>query len=171
MERWAPIPGYSGYEVSDCGRVRSLDRSIVRKDGASQRVRGRVLAQQTPGFYKYLSVCLHNEDGEKRFTVHRLVAAAFLTPDSTRPFVNHKDGSKVNNHFSNLEWSTKSENTLHSFNVIGREPPKPRKPVVVGGVRYPSILAAATAFGVSPGHVHSALSKGHRCKGMEVVYG
>lgn len=46
---------------------------------------------------------------------HRLVALAFIKNELGKKYVNHKDGVKSNNHYSNLEWVTPSENILHSY--------------------------------------------------------
>lgn len=47
--------------------------------------------------------------------VHRIVALAFIPKIDNKYYVNHKDGNKLNNNADNLEWCTKSENTIHSF--------------------------------------------------------
>jgi hypothetical protein len=61
---------------------------------------------------------------DKCYLAHRLVALAFVeNPDPVnKKFVNHKDGVKANNHYTNLEWVTKSENELHSIMVLGKKP-------------------------------------------------
>jgi len=60
---------------------------------------------------------------DKLYLLHRIVATAFCdNPDPvTKKFVNHKDGNKLNNHATNLEWVTKSENELHSVRVLGNK--------------------------------------------------
>lgn len=60
---------------------------------------------------------------DRCYLAHRLVALAFCenANPTTKIFVNHKDGNKLNNHYTNLEWVTKSENELHSIWVLGNK--------------------------------------------------
>jgi hypothetical protein len=77
-EQWRPIAGYEGfYEVSDRGRVRSLDRVVVRRDGAKYPVQGRILrpSRHPPSWVVTVSLA---RGGHKRDRcVHKLVQAAF----------------------------------------------------------------------------------------------
>jgi predicted XRE-type DNA-binding protein len=103
-EIWKSIEGYEDtYEVSNLGRVKSLTR-VIEKFLNPNIVKG------------YLQVGLFNGSGvQKKYLVHRLVAKAFLGNLEQKPHVNHKDGVKSNNLFSNLEWCTASENVQHAY--------------------------------------------------------
>ena len=104
-ESWSKIPFFRGYEVSRCGRVRSLRRSkpkILR------------LATTTSG---YLRVSMRRGKQSRNRMVHRLVAQAFLTPCEGKTHVNHKDGNKQNNNVDNLEWVTNSDNVKHAWRI------------------------------------------------------
>lgn len=119
-ERWRWINGYEGkYLVSNLGRVFSAPSSV--------HLDGYVL-KQSVGRNGYLTVHLRKQGGEKRISVHRLVAEAFLPNVDGKPEVNHKDGDKQNNCVDNLEWVTTSENKTHSIRVLGNPKP-PRKTI------------------------------------------
>ncbi len=60
----------------------------------------------------------------KRIAVHRIVLISFKGYEHGKPWVNHKDGNKNNNHLDNLEWTTISENIIHSYEKLGRKMPK-----------------------------------------------
>lgn len=114
IEIWKPIEGFPNYEVSNFGRI------INNKSG-------RILCENPKHENRYRVVFL-NHNGEIMGTgIHRLVALAFIPNPQNKPVVNHKDGVKYNNHHSNLEWATHSENSLHSAHVLH---PRPKKKVI-----------------------------------------
>ena len=108
VEVWRSVMGYMDlYEVSNLGRVRSLDRDCVQvfHNGRvqSRRIKGCILRFETNNT-GYLAVQLLNSGKRKRFLVHRLVAEAFVPNPNNLPEVNHKDECKTNNCADNLEW-------------------------------------------------------------------
>lgn len=100
---WRCVAGASFYQVSSCGRIRSFS---PRKSGKE--------VVQSENRQGYKCIRLVTDSGERKsFRVHRLVAAAFLGGCDLP--VNHIDGDKANNHFSNLEYVTARQNTNHRY--------------------------------------------------------
>lgn len=107
MEKWRDIEGYEGvYQVSNQGRVKSLPRNGTIK---SERILRP--AANHAGYYNVLFSFNHLR---KHFSVHRLVAKAFIPNPENKPQINHIDGNKTNNTDSNLEWVTSKENMQHA---------------------------------------------------------
>lgn len=127
-ERWIPVKGYeSFYEVSDIGRVRSVahvDVTPYFKNGRRIRARIRKTVILPTG---YEQVQFRVTKIWKNFSVHRLVAIAFIPNPKNLAEVNHKDGNGLNNRLENLEWVTRSENHLHAYRVLGRKVPSEGK--------------------------------------------
>ena len=117
-EIWKDIKGYEGYyQVSNLGRVKSLERYIEvhRQDGDRMQYQPEVIMSQIVNFCGYLIICLRKpREKRKKFMVHRLVAQAFIPNPKNKEQVNHIDGNKQNNCVDNLEWATPSENMLHA---------------------------------------------------------
>lgn len=110
-EKWKDINGYEGfYQISNNGRVRSWRFKSGKK---GRREKPFIKSQwTTPNGYRFVGLW---RDGHRKSTsVHKLVAMHFIPNPKRKPQVNHKDGVKSNNHVSNLEWVTCSENILHS---------------------------------------------------------
>lgn len=106
-EIWKAIKDYEGkYEVSNLGRVKSLERT----SRLNRKIKERILAprEHTGG---YLRVQLSRKD----FYIHRLVAETFIPNPENKSQVNHIDGNKRNNRVDNLEWNTPLENNLHAI--------------------------------------------------------
>ena len=109
-EIWRDIEGYKGlYQVSNMGRVRSLDRWITYKDGREALFKGKILHLNcnTSG---YLEVNLCKQSKGKMIGVHRLVAQSFIDNVDNLPEVDHIDGDKTNNNVTNLRWVTHLDN-------------------------------------------------------------
>lgn len=110
-EIWKDIPNFEGlYQVSNLGNVRVLDRyvnSAIRNNDKVKR-KGKILKQYNKR--GYLQVSLIKNYKRYYFTVHRLVAMAFLPNPDNLPQINHKDENPLNNNLSNLEWCTAKYN-------------------------------------------------------------
>lgn len=110
-ENWLPIPGWEGfYEVSDMGRVRSVDRMVANAVSTYLR-RGCVLrANSTQG--GYLTVMLWRNSQSQRFTIHKLVLTTFVGPRPLGYEGCHGPGGQRDNSLANLRWDTVSANKL-----------------------------------------------------------
>lgn len=118
MEVWKSIEGAPFYEVSNLGRVRSIDREVTvspkGKTPYTSVKKGRVLRLST-NKYGYYTVSFYLHTGkEVTKTVHRLVAEAFIPNPENKPTVNHIDGDIKNNKVDNLEWATMMEQMIHA---------------------------------------------------------
>jgi len=124
-ESWKPVTDWEGiYEVSDFGRVRrvaprpdwkgtntKVDTRYGRRRFGSSPM--RVLNPMLKSGYQ--QVCLSRGTGTvKWFTVHALVAAAFIGPRPKGLSINHKDGNKANNRLENLEYLSYRNQQLHA---------------------------------------------------------
>ena len=113
-EIWKDVVGYEGlYQVSNHGRVKSLEHFVPSIGGAIRKSPSKILTNCFDN--NYYHVTLYKGGRKKIFLVHRLVAEAFIPNPNNLPQVNHKDGNKLNNNATNLEWCSAQDNILHAF--------------------------------------------------------
>ncbi len=97
------IKGYTKYLIYNNGQIYSKKRKIYLKPSISN------------GYYR---IALSNDNSIiTNQQIHILVAKYFCDNFDNKPIVNHQDGNKLNNHYTNLEWVTHSENTKHAYNI------------------------------------------------------
>ena len=158
MEIWKTSIKYKDYEVSTFGNIK-------------RKKTGKILAQ-TKDSRGYPSVTIFDKYGQHTKNVHKIVAETFIPNPEKKLTVNHKDGNKSNNHISNLEWNTLSENIKHAYkNGLKRRPdncgsPKRRIRIVETGEEFDSIGDCARAIKGDQAHISNCLSgKYHTHKG------
>lgn len=119
-EQWKPVPGWSNYEVSDLGRVRS--KPVYRKAGRAgwRWSNGKILKAT---LYNYrVTVSLHNESGDQWTAgVATLVLRAFVRPPNEDEVARHyNDPDPTNCRLSNLRWGTQAENVADEQKHYGK---------------------------------------------------
>lgn len=115
-EIFKEIPGYKNYKISNLGNVLATSRRI------------HVVMKLRRGNSGYYQVNLFSGKKARTFLIHRLVAMRFVDGYSEGLEVNHIDGNKLNNCFTNLEWVTKKQNKQHAIktglvNFVGENHP------------------------------------------------
>ena len=148
---WKDVQGLEDrYGVSSDGLVRSKPRILVP-------------AATKKGGHLYVNI------GGRKVYVHRLVAAAFIENPDDAPVVNHKNGDPKDNRAENLEWATYGENIAHGYRHNGRLHYSNIRVAFENedgcGCVYPSMAAAARAFGVTRGAIRAAILSGGTCCG------
>ena len=117
MEVWKDVVGYEGiYEVSNFGRVKSLERYEPCRNGHLCFRKEKILKGQISQ-YGYRRFQLRKNGKVFSTSSHRLVANSFICNTDNKPFVNHIDGDRLNNTVDNLEWVTHSENMKHAVEI------------------------------------------------------
>lgn len=111
-EIWKEIPGIFGYEASSFGRIRSIDRQVIHKNGRAFKIKGKIITPRlhNRGYLRF-------SNGFKRdFYIHRAICLAFYGEPNFygRSEVNHKNGIKTDNRVNNLEWVTPKQHRQHS---------------------------------------------------------
>lgn len=103
MEIWKPIKDFENiYEVSNLGRIKSFKNYKI----------SFLIGSSSGDGYRAITLCGNKN---KRIYIHRLVALHFIENLENKIEVNHINGIKDDNRVENLEWCTKSENSIHAL--------------------------------------------------------
>lgn len=151
---WKDIDGYKyRYQVSETGEVRKIYKGSVKPMKGGTYSNG----------YKFVSLSVHTRLYRNE-SIHRLVATAFVPNPKHLPYVNHIDGNKQNNVYSNLEWCTQSENLEHAVRIgLVESQCKIRRKVTVTGhdhkYVFDSMLDCASFFGFNKGWLSGRLRR------------
>jgi len=114
-EIWKNVVGYEWlYMVSNLGRVKSINRLTMYREGRVGLTKEKILSQHSH-YNGYLLVTLSKDGMRCKYLVHRLMALAFLPNPDNKPCINHINGVKADNRIENFEWCTQKENVRHYF--------------------------------------------------------
>lgn len=164
METYKSIEGFDGYEISNKGNVKSLEKDLVRKSKLGKEyiyhAKEKILKCKTDkDGYKLVNIF---KDG-KSYTlkIHRIVAEAFIPNPNNYPIINHKDENPANNSVENLEWCNNSYNQLYGECGYKKALKKGKALIAYkNGVevgRYISSYDAANTLGCSSGNIRAML--------------
>ena len=184
-EVFKPVTGFEDrYEVSNLGNVKSLRYRGI--DGNEAILSNRwVTTDRNNGRYATVRLMDSRSEKDEQYRVHRLVAKEFVPNPEGKSEVNHTDGDTENNHASNLEWCTRSENQKHAIENGLAEPPESPNPKN-SGEKYgwenddgrvfygtPSELHREYPDGPGMSHLYKVVNEDYpsnkSCKGWRVV--
>lgn len=158
-EIWKDVIGYEGfYQVSNQGRLRSVERIVPREYRGPVKVKEKIINwHKIKGGYFQVGLSKDGK-GQKQYLISRLVAIHFIPNPLNLPEVNHKFGDKSDNRAISLEWMTVSDNRKHAFangfnkNLYGAAA-RNAKPVFdsTTGIGYGCITDALLARGIKKG--------------------
>lgn len=116
-EEFKWIKGYENmYKLSNIGAIVRVPYAMTTVNGFIKEYKGGIL-NHSINSSGYKKVILIKDGVRTNFYVHRLLAEHFIDNTENKPEVNHKDGNRLNNNLSNLEWVTSSENSLHAVKI------------------------------------------------------
>ena len=147
IEIWKPIDGYESYSVSSLGRI----KSTKQWHGTSERILRCGISKKG-----YSIVALCNNGKSKSFTVHRLVAKAFIPNPNNYDQINHINENKTDNRMENLEWCDGKYNMNYGTRTA-KQIAKRSKPVmcIESNTIFKSSADAARKLNLNQGNIHN----------------
>ena len=117
IEIWKDIKGYENlYQISNMGRVKSLERIIIRCDNKTQTIKEKILKTRI-GNNGYYTIILSKKGEIKKIDIHRLIAIAFIPNPDNKPCIDHINGDRTDNRIENLRWVTQKENINNPISI------------------------------------------------------
>lgn len=178
---WRDVPSFEGlYKISEYGDLKSLPR--WRKTGTGGYWSKERIIRERPDKKGYIILQLTYSDGSvSNVKRGRMMAKIWHPNPNNLPFVNHVDGVKWNDHYSNLEWCTPRENELHAYRTglkkaayLGKFGKDHNQSIPVLAIRETAILefesktACGIYFGVTVQNVYRAIKYNQLCKGHKL---
>ena len=148
-EKYVLIDFNNKYAVSNFGNVMNVRTGKQLKKNID------------PNGYEQVQLS-NGKKNRKNFRVHRLVAMFFIDNPENKPYVNHIDGNKTNNHVSNLEWCTAKENDTHARKTGLKNQ---NKPIIATNLEtkeqivFESLSECARYFDCNPAYIHRVLKR------------
>ena len=159
-EKFILLPFDTKYAISNFGNI------INVKNGNKLKTRINI--------HGYVEVQLSTDGIKKNYRIHRLVGLMFLENDLNKPYINHKDGNKLNNCVSNLEWCSAKENDEHARTNNLKQQNKPIKAISIETnetMVFESLSECARYFNTNKGTIHRVLSgKRNKYKDFKFIY-
>lgn len=166
IEEWRPVPDYEDrYLVSNMGRIKSIGSEMSMRSCYGKK--GTNILHPSSTDLKYKRIGLFKDGKRKYFSVHRLVALAFIPRIEGKDVVNHIDCNPSNNCVTNLEWCNTSENTKWGYICGNVKPPKVEKGSknhrakkiirLNDGKIFGSLVEAAEEIGAKPANISMVL--------------
>jgi hypothetical protein len=139
MDEWKTIETATRYQINRTGIIRNIETGLILKAGIDR--------------YGYPKIHLIRDDGTNYYTtIHRLVALAWVSGASPNLHVNHIDGDKTNNYYTNLEWVNVQQNIIHSYDILlntNTQPVLLIDKILLTEVRFRSIKSVAKHLNIN----------------------
>ncbi len=165
--KWLPIVDWEGYyEISDLGRVKSLARIVIHKNGKAMHHKERILKTgiNSDG---YKCAGLSKNGKQINPTVHKLVGLHFVKGYAPGLEVNHIDGNKLNNAATNLEWGTHLHNMTHAIKTGLFIPIKVTKEQSLKALESAMVIRSKAVINIISGEKYKSIREAARHIGMQ----